>query len=673
MEHDLMSIILKYFDCFGTNFNFYTERNRKFYTPLGGVLTLLSFIFGIIIFIYINIDDFLLKNPNSTTSTIKESYRNIKFRDEKIWIPWRLRDYNSKTVNHTGILFPIIYYYKGIRSESKNSLKLTYEIINYRLCNETSMKNNSNSFLIDLDLEQLFCIDMEDLDMGGSWDNDFINYVEFDLYACKKGIDYDENNENCTSYEKLMETASQDNSFEFEIYYPVVHYQPMNKTTPLFIKYTNYFYHLSRFSNKIDRIYLQQHILNDDKGLIFKNEKSYSVWGYLSLNGDSYSTGDKRDLMNEGSTSRLYSFNIYLKSDVVHYNRSYKKLFLILADGLPIIGVVFTIFRLIAKVFKISSGNKKLTELLFENLQEKKPNKIKGGKINAFILKQKKVNSERKLNKKNNNDNNNSQLQKIYTNHLNNNNNITLTNNNLNDASSLKINSQSEHSKKLANYSNRRKHSIKNIPIHNKSNFYFNLNPQNNNHNKLLNSSQNLNVNLGNSNNNKININIQNNNIGETNVNLKNNESSSYSQIIKSKLRKRNSVGDKSNMSHSNFKTSSKPNYVQKKLFPYKYYLCSIFIKNIDLSKNTIFFTKKFIVVYNFICQLFDISSYLILQKEFQIMKNTIMIGKYGDIIENRTKINVNDRSFNNEIKECLNSQKFSILGRVKQSKTSNY
>ena len=287
-------------------------------------------------------------------------------------------------VNHIGLLYPIIYYYKGIRNDPKKGMNLSYDIISYRLCNETSMKNNSDSYLINIDLDQIYCIDMEDLDMGGSWDNDFINYVEFDLYACKEGIDYDENNENCTSYEKLMETASQDNSFEFEIYYPVVHYQPMNKTTPLFIKYTNYFYHLSRFSNKIDRIYLQQHILNDDKGLIFKNEKSYSVWGYLSLNGDSYSTGDKRDLMNEGSTSRLYSFNIYLKSDVVHYNRSYKKLFLILADGLPIIGVVFTIFRLIAKVFKISSGNKKLTELLFENLQEKKPNKIKGGKINAL-------------------------------------------------------------------------------------------------------------------------------------------------------------------------------------------------------------------------------------------------------------------------------------------------
>ena len=665
--------ILKYFDLFGTNFNFYTEKNRKFYTSLGGILTILSVIIGALVFTFINLDDFLHNNPNSTTSTSRENERNITFLEEKIWIPWRIRDYEGKTVNYTGIFFPIAYYYQGIRNDTRQRLNLTYRIIESKLCNETPMAQYSDSFIINMDLDQLYCIDMDKFDMGGTWDSLFINYVEFDLYICKDGIDYDENNTKCNTYDKIVEAAQENNSFEIEIYYPVVHYQPMNKTVPIYVGYTNYFYHLSRFSNKIDRIYLQEHILKDDQGWIIKEENIYKYWGYLSLSGDSYATGDQRDLMNEGSTSRLYSFNIYLKSDIVYYNRSYKKIFLILADGLPIVNIIFVIFKLIAKVFKISSGNKKLTELLFENLQEKKPNKIKGGKINAFILKQKKVNSERKLNKKNNNDNNNSQLQKIYTNHLNNNNNITLTNNNLNDASSLKINSQSEHSKKLANYSNRRKHSIKNIPIHNKSNFYFNLNPQNNNHNKLLNSSQNLNVNLGNSNNNKININIQNNNIGETNVNLKNNESSSYSQIIKSKLRKRNSVGDKSNMSHSNFKTSSKPNYVQKKLFPYKYYLCSIFIKNIDLSKNTIFFTKKFIVVYNFICQLFDISSYLILQKEFQIMKNTIMIGKYGDIIENRTKINVNDRSFNNEIKECLNSQKFSILGRIKQPKIVNY
>ena len=112
--------------------------------------------------------------------------------------------------------------------------------------------------------------------------------------------------------------------------------------------------------------------------------------------------------------------------------------------------------------------------------------------------------------------------------------------------------------------------------------------------------------------------------------------------------------------------------YVKKKLFPYKYYLCSIFIKNIDLNKNNYFFTKKFIAVYYFVCQLFDISSYLIMQREFQIMKNTIMIGKYKDILENKAKINVNEHSFNIDMKECLDYHKLSILGRVKQSRERN-
>ena len=77
------------------------------------------------------------------------------------------------------------------------------------------------------------------------------------------------------------------------------------------------------------------------------------------------------------------------------------------------------------------------------------------------------------------------------------------------------------------------------------------------------------------------------------------------------------------------------------------------------------FFTRKFISVYNFICQLFDVSSYLILQREFEIMKNTIMVGKYKEILESRQKINVNDHYFNINIKECLDNQKFSILGKI--------
>ena len=473
--------------------------------------------------------------------------------------------------------------------------------------------------------------------MGGSWDNDFINYVEFDLYACKDGIDYDENNTNCTTYEKISEMATENNSFEFELYYPVVHYQPTNKTIPIFVKYTNYFYHLSRFSNKIDRIYLQQHILNDDKGWLLKEEKLYYHWGCITFSGDSYANGFKKDLMNEGSSSRFYSFNIYLKSEIMYYNRKYKKILLIFADGLPIVTVIFSIFKLIAKVFKVSAGNQKLTELLFENLQEKQP-KISNDKINGLKAKKKKNKLEKKINTIKRVDNNTLKLDKNS-----NNNNIGMTtNNNINDISSIQLNN------------NERKNSF---GSRNKSKLIKKKGDLNNIQNKIMLTrsaiNNNFHFNYGHArfNNNSINININNN--------------------IENLPKKRYSVQERRNVENSLNMLNSKI-YVQKKLFPYKYYLCSIFIKNIYLNKDNFFFTKKFIAVYNFVCQLFDISSYLILQREFQIMKNTIMIGKYRDILESRTKINVNEHSFNTDIKECLDSHKFSILGRVKHTKERN-
>ena len=622
MNSDIITDILKYVDCFGTTFSFYTERSRKFYTRLGGILTLLSIIIGIIIFIYINLDDFFHNIPNSTTSTTKEIYRNIKFGEEKIWIPWRIRDFGGKTINHFNLLYPIIYYYRGIRNYSTNRMDIYYEFLNYKSCNETSMINNSDLYMIDINIDQLYCIEMEDLDIGGSWDSDFLNLITLDLYNCKDGIDYDENNTNCTSYDKIDEISGDNNNFQFEIYYPVVKYQPMNKTNPIFIKYTNSFYHLSRYSNKIERLYLQQYILNDDQGIISKNVKSYSEWGIVSLNGDSYSNGKKRDLMNEGSTSRLYSFNIYIKNEITFYNRSYKKLFLIIADGLPIVNIVFVIFRIIAKVLKISSGNKKLTELLFENLKEKKA----ANKVEI--------------------------LHKIGTNLNINNNNSPKHNNN--DSSKNQLTYNQDFNKKNNLFNKKRKYSTKS--------YKYDKNKNSNKKviNKKLNSSKDNNV---------INNNI--------NFNIKNIESlfSDKNNIIFSNM----NFEDSNNKSEPNDQRSlnnkildiSHKQYIRKSLFPYKYYLCSIFIKNINTSKNNIFFTKKFIAVYNFVCQLFDISSYLVLQREFQIMKNTLMIKKYKNIIEKGHKINVNDRFFNIDMNECLNYKKLSILGKVKQLKNN--
>ena len=652
----LLSRILKYVDFFGTTFNFYTEKNRKLYTPLGGILTLFSIIICIIIFLLMNLDELRHNSPISSTSIIQEEYHNIKFIQEKLYIPWRIRDYEGNLANFSGLLYPIIYYYSGIRNKTNDKINLEYSFLDYKLCNETSMINNINSFILDASLDQLYCIDMENLNIGGNWDYDFVNYVEFDLYICKNGIDYDENNKNCTKYDTLIEAAQKDNSFEFEIFYPLVNYQPLNKTNPIFVKYKSYFYLLSRYSNKIDRIYLQKHILKDDRGYITKDEKLSKYWGCETLSGDSYATGNKKDLMAEGSSSRLYSFNIYLNFEVVLYHRYYRKLFLIIADGLPITYVVFIFFKLIAKIFKIASRNKKLTELLFENLQEK-PSKIKNNKISELNLNKKisfydKINEkEKNSNRKNNNDSNNysKNESKIEIK-----NNIDKSNNNI---STININNK-QNTSELSSANIKQQEQIKNL-IGNKGKRYSSIGK-----NKSSSSNKKLKIN-----------NIFNNSINNENGNSYTNSNSLNFNLIdffnnrgKDLLSQGgNSIYKKDDISIKK-KQRTKKYYVQKKLFPYKYYLCSIFIKNLEVKKKSCFFTRKFISVYNFICQLFDISSYLILQKEFQVMKNTIMMGKFKDLLESNQKINVNAHTFNIDMKECLDSNKFSILGRVKES-----
>ena len=115
------------------------------------------------------------------SSIPSEGYKNIKFGKEKIWIPWRIFDYNNKFVNHTGLLFPIIYYFSGTKDPITNEFNLSTKILDYKLCSETSMetymKAERGSHQISIPLNEVFCIDMDDLNMGGSWMSDYINYI----------------------------------------------------------------------------------------------------------------------------------------------------------------------------------------------------------------------------------------------------------------------------------------------------------------------------------------------------------------------------------------------------------------------------------------------------------------------------------------------------------------
>ena len=116
-----------------------------------------------------------------------------------------------------------------------------------------------------------------------------------------------------------------------------------------------------------------------------------------------------------------------------------------------------------------------------------------------------------------------------------------------------------------------------------------------------------------------------------------------------------------------NIQSTNEKNYIKQKLFPYKYYLFSIFIKNLDPSKYC-FFSSRFAKIYTFLCQLFDITTYFSFQREFNALKK-IFSENNINLIEKTQKININSNSFLKEITDCIGEQKFYILAQGIKSK----
>ena len=364
----MMKKLLKICDIYGTEFHWYFDYKQKFYTYHGGVFSILSFIAWISIFIIFGLDDFKRNQSITSIANIPPSGdKIIKFGKQKLYLPWRIMDYGDTFINHIGILHPKIFYFTNKFNNKTQLMETNYKILNYSLCNETSMKNLGKDYLLHTNLDKLYCIDMDDLDMGGSWNSKFINYIRLDLNLCKEGINYNDNNTNCTKTEYLNSLFGEDNNWFFELLYPTIQFQPNNKEIPVFVLYNSYYYGLKTNSNKVDRVYLKENLFQDEQGWIFAQPISNrTYWGVSSIKSDFYSIGE-RDIFKYGSTSRLYSIKLYLDYGTVLYTRKYKKLYEIFSEIFPVMKAISMIFSIISGTINKLKVCRKLNEFIVDD------------------------------------------------------------------------------------------------------------------------------------------------------------------------------------------------------------------------------------------------------------------------------------------------------------------
>ena len=601
---------IKYIDFFSIKFYFYVNNQPNYQNVFGGIMTFLYVVFCVVIFISFSLEDIKGLNPITTKNEIPYSQRKlVDMINENIYIPFRIVNYENQFVDHRGGLFIVPYLIEG-KLDDKIGMDLKAQLLNYKFCNETSMAYMPKNYRIDTPLNQLFCIDKDNITFGGNWNEKFLNYIEINLYLCEEGIPYNSSDPRCDNLEKLLKKAN--SSLLFDFYFPIVQFQPTNLDNPVKIIYKNYYYRLTSYSYKVQKLYLLEHILSDDKNLLTSKYKNTSYWGMSSLYADDYFLPSNTDqISNNSNTSRIYALNIYMDDGHVYYTRTFKKIFLIIANIFPLFNFGLFVMKGFTQYVKMSFTKRKLTGLIFENVN------IKSKKL--FQIKIDEINTNYKAKK-----NNKIQLSANKS-----------ENELIKDRDIMKKDKLFE-----LNYTKEK------IIMKDK---------KDNSNNSIINNSI-----------------LQNNKIAGTSLNDEN----LFNKFKVKQISSMHLHNNKSSSIYDRFKekesfNSSKNKIMNKKekyLFPFYYYFMDFIFDNIINPRRFFCISRTYLTVYYFMCNIYDISTHLILFKHYYLL-NSIIKDKIYEKNDFDYKffnaININDH----KVMETLNKN----LKIVKNRKSFHY
>ena len=597
---------LKYCDFFDIKFHFYVGGHPSNSNIFGGIMSILFCISAILLMLILSIEDLKKLNPITSKSEVPGAdIKVVNLHDSKVWVPWRMVTYEEKFIDHRGILHPVVSFVEG-KWNSSFGMDLTYHTLNYKLCNETSMANKTKEYKIDIPLNECFCIDNDDIPWGGSWHSDILYYFEVNLYTCEGGIDFNPSDPRCTHMSELLKHRN--TSWLFEFYYPVVQFEPTNHENPISVIYRSYFYRLSTYANKVERIYIQENIMEDDQSIIKSAPVTNTYWGMTNEYGDTYFTPEEKDMLVKSVSSRLYSLVVYMDQGYVRYTRKYKNVFIIFSEILPLVNVLLIAFKIFTRYIKLTVAKKNLTEIIFENLHEVNVEKPMPRKNRNGI--EKKIFEDMKPKTK-------IRPSKIFLN-------LKKNNAEQNCSSMVSLNIESI---KNANMNSNITPNEKENENEKSKNNYLKLFPDNNdnNGNEAKPISSDLNV-IRYLNKNQLKgrtVNeqsIDNNLMQELNI-----------SIIKRPKR-----------------VEPKKNYIRKQLFPVSYYYMNIIFDRLIKPKSFFCLDKKYFIMYNFMVKFLDVASHITMLKYFIIFKdffisNVVSNSKKKHLFDLDKKINISD------------------------------
>ena len=267
---------LKYMDTFGMKYHFYINKKSKYYSAMGGILSLIAIIISLGIFTFASLKRL---NP-SITSIIYSDSKNI-FEKDKVYLAWKITDENNNFINYSNITINYIP-----EEGNANSIKT----INYKFCNLTSMIDitKKNSKIIFSNLRDLFCIDLGDI-----FGNNYLisGNIIFNLFFNGNNIS---------------------NSLVLKFFYPTIKFDYENFSEPLCNVYQKHYIYLDNNLIKNEKIILGEYSVFDKFGFFGNKERVISLWGINFFFTDNL----RMNTNNNDGTLPIYSLNILLDKNI---------------------------------------------------------------------------------------------------------------------------------------------------------------------------------------------------------------------------------------------------------------------------------------------------------------------------------------------------------------------
>jgi hypothetical protein len=362
-----MKKILHMLDTTGVKPQFLLEGKKSYTTTLGGVISLLNLIIlGLLIYAF-GKNFFERTEPSMIQNLIyPERYPNYTLGvDMNFSYAARLEDFDGNVIKNRNLVYiDFIYYHYEIQNGIWVLLNKT--LLDYDLCTEKNFEKPD--FYNKLSLNTAYCPKLNNLQVGGGWDESYIKYVRMFVRPCYEGK-VNNKGEKCGTEAEYKEIFK--NRLFFYNYYQEYFVDSDNYEKPMDVVYTNQYFMLDPIIMKKAMFFFRSGTITTDYGWILKDEQSYSKLTYDTLITDSISVSQ----LPEGQKNIIGEIHLKFSKKQERFTRIYTKIQNLAANVGGIIKVFYSINVVITSFFTIHMMNFNFINFLFSDIQNNNDDK----------------------------------------------------------------------------------------------------------------------------------------------------------------------------------------------------------------------------------------------------------------------------------------------------------